>query len=201
VSTQHKQSRARQLSAAGCVVLAAFGWLHSGKLSAQPEDAGAFRIVTASHELIDTVYHVDAQIYLRLSTEATNVLRSAPLTIRIEIQFLNRLWFWLDNTEREIVLEYELEYRSVSDRYIVRDLQTDRETRRTSLPDALELIGEVNSVPVIDESVLDEDRRYDVRIRAVLDKSSLLGPQSLFSFFRRDLSISSEWFEWRLDDD
>jgi hypothetical protein len=48
---------------------------------------------------------------------------------------------------------------------------------------------------------LDEDRRYDVRIRAVLDKSSLLGPQSLFSFFRRDLSISSEWFEWRLDDD
>jgi len=175
--------------------------LLSATLRAQPEDPGAFRVVSASHELIDGVYHVDAQIYLRLSTEAAAALRAVPLTIRIEVQFLNRLWFWWDNAEYEKVQEYQLEYRSVSDRYVVRDMQTNRQRPFGDLADALESIGQIDSLPVVDAAVLDEDRRYDVRIRAVLDKNDLPGPLRLFAVFRRDFSIGSEWFEWRLDNE
>ena len=183
------------------LLILALALLRAPALLAQPEDSGNFRVVTASHELIGDVYHIDAQIYLRLPSEAMSVLRSVPLTIRIEVEFLNRLRFWFDNTEHATVLEYELEYRSVSDRYVVRDMQTGKQTPFARLPNALELIGEVDSVPVVDAALLDEDRRYDVRIRAALDRSNLLGPWSLIAFFRRDLAISSEWFEWRLDDE
>jgi hypothetical protein len=182
--------------------LLAFAWLVVGSsgLRAQPEDPGAFRVFYATHELIDGVYHVNAQISLRLSTEATRALRSVPLTIRIEIEFLNRLWFWLDNTEYQKVQEYQLEYDSLSNRYIVRNMQVaNKETSFQRLADALAFVGNVDSLPVIDAVLLDEDLRYDVRLRAVLDKNNFPGPMRLFAIFRRDFSIHSEWFEWRLD--
>lgn len=169
---------------------------------AQIEDPGDFRVVTATHELIDGVYNIDAQLYLRLSTDATRALRAVPLTIRIEIEFLNRLWFWWDNAEFEKIQEYQLEYRSVSDRYVVRDMQVpNKQTPFAELADALEYVGRVENLPVVDASLLDDDRRYDVRIRAVLDKNDLPGPLRLFAFMRKDWSIGSEWFEWRLDDE
>lgn len=195
-----RQSRARSRGALHAVLLGALLLPVSGP-RAQTEDPGAFTVFTASHELIDGVYYINAQIYLRLSTEATRALRAVPLTIRIEIEFLNRLRFWWDNTEYAKVQEYQLEYRSVSDRYIVRDMQVNRQTPFSDLADALEFVGQVDRLPVVDAAVLDEDRRYDVRIRAVLDKNDLPGPWRLFAFWRRDFSIKSDWFEWRLDDE
>jgi hypothetical protein len=176
--------------------------LLSPGLRAQPDDPGSFRVVTATHDLVDGVYYINAQLYLRLSTEARSALRAVPLTIRVEVEFLNRLRFWWDNTEVQKVQEYQLEYRSIPDRYVVRDMQVpDKQTPFASLADALDFVGRIDNLPVVDEAVLDDDRRYDVRIRAVLDKSEVPCPLCLIAFFRRDFSIGSEWFEWRLDDE
>jgi hypothetical protein len=169
--------------------------------TAVAQDRGQFEVLTATDELVDGIYEVDALIYLRLPTEATDALHATvPLTIRIEVQFLNRLWFWWDNTEFEKVQRFRLSYYPLADRYVVHNLQTNQRSPFASLEDALEFIGQVDALPVVDAALLDDDRRYDIRVRAVLDKEELPGPLRMMAFWRRDWSIASEWLLWRLDD-
>ena len=185
------------------VVAGAFVWLAVWQSAwAQVDDSGAFEVRTASHELIDGVYYVDALISLRLPSEATNALHSRlPLTIRIEVEFLNRLWFWWDAAEHTVSRRSQLAYYPLTERYVVHNINTGDRVSFESLTDALEFLGRVDKLPVVDAALLDDDRRYDVRIRAVLDTDDLPGPLRLLAFWRKDWSIESDWLQWRLDDD
>jgi hypothetical protein len=188
------------------LALAASGPLAQSQDLDDYEDPGDFEVLSAHHELIDGVYNIDASIYMRLSTDATRTLNAAvPLTIRIEAQFINRLRFWFDTSEFERALSYRLQYRTLSDRYIVHNIDasganSDGGRTFTSLESALAFIGQVDDLPIVDRSLIDADRRYDIRVRAVLDKTELPGPVWLFAFMRKDWSIGSEWYTWRLDD-
>lgn len=185
------------------VLAAAFLWLAiSSAASAQVDDPGAFEVRTATHELIDGVYYVNALISLRLPSEANNALHSRlPLTIRVEIEFLNRLWFWWDAAEHTVSRRSQLAYYPLTERYVVHNINTGDRVSFESLTDALEFLGRVDQLPVVDAALLDEDRRYDVRVRAVLDTDELPGPLRLLAFWRTDWSIESDWLQWRLDDE
>jgi hypothetical protein len=175
---------------------------------AQPDDPGKFEVLEAGHELIDGIYHVNGLIYLRLPSDATRRLHSTlPLTIRIEVQFLNRLWFWWDNAEFERIARFRLSYYPLADRYVVESEQAEQtasgsaELRETfpTLAAALESIGRVEELAVVEAAELDRNLRYDLRIRAVLDQDELPGPLRLLAFWQNDWSIGSEWLVWRLD--
>jgi hypothetical protein len=143
---------------------------------AQEEESGEFVVRSASSKLVDGSYYVNADIDLHLSAEAAGMLREAvSLTIRIEVEFLNRLRFWLDVAQFEASRSYRLTYLPVRDRYLVRDVDGDLSRNFIDLREALDYIGQVEMLEIVDESELDEDRRYDVRIRAVLDKRDLPG--------------------------
>jgi len=194
--------------------LAAFLLLCAGQAGAQAEDEGKFEALEGGDELVDGIYRVNGKIYLRLPTDAAMTLKSTvPLTIRVEVQFLNRLWFWWDNAEFERIVRYRLSYYALADRYIVEveppegdDADavwgtTDSYERQTfpTLGAALEHIGLIESLPVVEATELDRNLRYDVRIRAVLDQDGLPGPIRWLAFWRPEWSISSEWLSWRLD--
>jgi hypothetical protein len=59
----------------------------------------------------------------------------------------------------------------------------------------------IDKLPIIDSALIDADRRYDLRIRALLDTELLPGPLRLLAFWRLDWSLGSEWYRWRLADD
>jgi Domain of unknown function (DUF4390) len=190
------QSRGR----AGLTALAAvlgFGFAAHGQ-----SDPGRFEVRTAADTLRDDVYFLSARIDLRLSTEAREALESGlPLTIRLEVQLLNRLRLWWDLEEWTLVQLYQLEHNALTERYIVRRLNSGDQASFPTLFLALNYIGQIEDLPVIDAAVLDADRRYDIRIRVVLDQEQLPGPLRLLAFWRRDWSLGSEWYRWRLDED
>ena len=195
-------------------VLAAVALLCAGQVCAQADDEGKFEVLERGLELVDGVYRVNGKIYLRLPSDAAMTLQSTvPLTIRIEVQFLNRLWFWWDNAEFERIVRYRLSYYALADRYVVEieppegdeaevlSGTTDRYERQTfpTLRAALDHIGLIEGLAVVEASELDRNLRYDVRIRAVLDQDGLPGPIRWLAFWRPEWSISSEWLSWRLD--
>jgi hypothetical protein len=195
------------VSACGCASLLILSLLLAGGLAAQDEDPGHFEVRSGSHELIDGVYYVDALIYLRLPSEAAEALRAPlPLTIRVEIEFRNRLRFWWDPASHVAVRRSLLTYSRVTDRYVVTHIQTRDgvETREredfVTLAGALEFIGRVDRFPVVAAAQLDDDRRYDIRVRAALDKDDLPGVIRFVAFWRRSWSIASDWLLWRLDE-
>lgn len=189
--------------------------LFAAGAGAQPEDDGRFEALEGRHELVDGIYHVSGLIYLRLSTDATLALQAKqPLTIRVEVQFLNRLWFWWDNAEFERVVRYRLSHYSLTDSYVIEVEPSEADEdgaiyatggldRRIfpTLEEALGYVGRIDSLPVVAASELDRNLRYDIRIRAALDYDELAGPFRLLAFWRNDWSISSEWLSWRLDEE
>jgi len=170
-----------------------------GPLAAQ--DDGYFAVRRATTELSNGVYYLDAAVDLELSSEAREALLAGlPLTIRFEVEFLRHLRLWWDAEAATLRQRYQVEYDPLTQRYVVRNVNSDVQTSFLTLADALRTIGRVERLPLIDAALLDPDRQYDVRMRALLDQEELPGPLRLIAFWRRDWSIGSEWFEWRLDD-
>ena len=173
-----------------------------GVVGAQEEDPGYFEVRSASVALAGNVYFLNARLEYRLSTEARAALESGvPLTIRLEIEILNRRPFWMDTETAGLIQRYQLEYHALTERYIVRNLNLDDQASFATLFAALNDLGRVDDLPVIDAAVLDPDRGYDIRIRALLDTEQLPGPLRLLAFWRRDWSLGSEWYRWPLADD
>jgi hypothetical protein len=169
---------------------------------AQEEDPGRFEIRSAGTELDSGVYYLNAWMELRLSSDAREALRSGvPLTIRLDVEMLHDRRFWLDADEHELRQHYQLEYHALTERYVVSNLNSGDQNSFATLFSALNHLGRIEKLPLIDASLLESDRRYDVRLRVVLDMERLPGPLRLLAFWRRDWSIASDWYRWRLENE
>lgn len=168
-------------------------------LAAAQEDPGHFEVRSANVELISDVYYLDAWIEFRLSTEARAALQSGlPITIQLQVQLLKVRRFWFDAESASLTQKYQLEYHALSERYIVRNMNSGDQSSFATLFSALNFLGRVNRLPLIDASLLQRNTHYDIRLRAVLDTAQLPGPLRLLAFWRRDWSIASDWYRWRL---
>jgi hypothetical protein len=171
---------------------------------AQEEDPGHFDVRSARVEIAANVYLMSARLDYSLSSDARDALESGlPLRIRLEIEILNRRPMWMDTESARLTQLYELQYHALSERYIVRTLNIESGDQDSfaSLFAALEFLGRIDRLPIIDAALLDPERSYDIRIRALLDTEQLPGPLRLLAFWRRDWSLGSEWYRWRLADD
>lgn len=165
-------------------------------------DPGHFEVRSATVELDGGVYFLNATIDYRLSTEAREALESGvPLRIRLEVEFIHPRRFWFDNEDATLNQLYQLEYHALSERYIVQNLNSGVQESFASVYAALNFLGRVENLPLLDAAVLDPGRNYDVRLRAVLDVEQFPGPLRLLAFWRRDWSLASDWYRWQLHDD
>ena len=163
------------------------------------DDPGFFQVRSAIAELRDGVYYLNAVIGYRLSTEATDALHSGvPLGIRLDIEIIHPRRWWFDDDSVTLRQSYQLDYHAISERYIVLNVNSGEQTSFASLLSALDFIGRIERLPLIDTAVLADDRGYYVRLRASLDQEQFPGPLRLLAFWRRDWSIASEWYRWPL---
>lgn len=164
------------------------------------DDPGYFEVRSARVDLDQDVYFLTSRIEYRLSTEAREALDSGlPLTIRVEVEILARRRFWVDTEQAGLNQLYRLEYHALTERYIVTNVNSGDESTFGSLFAALNRIGRIDRLPVIDRALLDAERGHDIRVRAVLDTEQLPGPLRLLAFWRRDWSLGSEWYRWQLE--
>lgn len=188
-----------------CSLWAAFGV--SGQALIDPpqplavaqNDRGHFEVRSAYAELRDDVYYLNAIIDYQLSTDARDaLLAGVPLVIRLDIEIFHPRRWWFDNDEVPLRQSYQLEYHALSERFIVLNLNSGDQSSFASLFAALDYLGRVERLPIIDTPVLRDGRGYDIRLRAVLDQEQFPGPLRLLAFWRRDWSIASEWYRWPL---
>ncbi len=163
------------------------------------EDPGRFEIRSASVELRSGVYYLDAWVEYRLSTEAREALDAGvALTLETQVEFLRQRRFWLDPQEAGLLQSYELQYHALSERYLVVNLNSGEQSSFATLFSALNSLGRITELPLIDAALLESDAAYDIRIRAVLSTEDIPGPLRLLAFWRRDWSLGSEWYTWQL---
>lgn len=165
-----------------------------------PDRAGYFDVRSASTSLVDGVHELEARLQLVLSADALDALNSGvPLRVELNLQVIRIRRFIPDELEAELVLQYELEYRPLSQRYIVRNVNSGDQDSFATLYSALNNLGRIQRLPVIDDSLLDPDAGYRVRLRASLSTQQYPAPLRILFFWRSEWQLKSDWFEWRLE--
>jgi hypothetical protein len=105
----------------------------------------------------------------------------------------------VDSVDAELAVRYELEYRPLIQRYIVKNLNSGNQDTFATLYSALNSLGRIQGLPVIDEALLEPDRSYRLRLRAMLNTQQYPAPLRLLFFWRGQWQLQSEWFEWLLE--
>ena len=194
--TKHGNHRlSALLLAVLAVVSAAAGWAQDAV-----EREGYFEVRSASTGIVDGVHVLDARLQLVLSSEALEALSSGvPLMIELQMQLIRERRFWWDDGAAELAVRFELEYRPLSQRYIVRNLNSGDQDSFATLYSALNNLGRIQGLPVIDDALLKRNEDYRIRVRAMLQTQQYPAPLRLLFFWRSDWQLQSEWFEWQLE--
>ena len=164
------------------------------------EREGYFEVRSASTQPVEGVHTLDARLQLVLSSEALAALESGvTLTIELQLQVIRTRRFYIDDVEAELAVRYELQYSPVSQRYIVRNLNSGDQDSFATLYSALNSLGRVQGLPVIDDALLLDDRDYRVRLRAMLNTERYPAALRVLFFWRGQWQLQSEWYEWSLE--
>ena len=164
------------------------------------EREGYFEVRSASTDMVGGVHTLDARLQLVLSSEALAALESGvTLTIELQLQVIRSRRFMPDDVEAELAVRYELVYSPVTQRYIVRNLNSGNQDSFATLYSALNSLGRVQGLPVIDDALLTADSEYRVRLRAMLNTERYPAALRVLFFWRGQWQLQSEWFEWLLE--
>jgi hypothetical protein len=192
-------SRIRGLSGI-LLVGATLLWLGSSVAQDAIEREGYFEVRSASSRIVDGVHTLDARLQLVLSSEALEALSSGvPLTIELQMVLIKHRRLVWDDVTFELAVRFELEYRPLAQRYIVRNLNSGDQDSFATLYSALNNLGRIQGLPVIDDALLEPDRKYRLRVRALLNTQQYPAPLRFLFFWRDEWQLESEWVQWVLE--
>jgi len=163
------------------------------------DEQPGFVIHTAYTELVNGVYYLDADIGLNLSDDAVNALENGlPITVKLQIEIIKHRSWWLNSTAAKLEQSYQISYHALSRRFIVTNLNSGDQQSYSSYREAVTNMGQVSDLPIIDAKLLDAGAHYNIRMRAVLDVTTMPGPLQLFASLFEGWNLSSDWYQWVL---
>jgi hypothetical protein len=146
------------------------------------------------------VWYLDADISYVLNEAALEALDNGlALDVELTIRLTQRRRLIWDSLFAELKQRYQLQYHALTERYILRNLNSGEQTTYGTLSAALVELGTLRGLPVIDDALLSGGERYYVMLRAAVDIKQLGGPLALISFLWNDWRITGEWVRWRLE--
>ncbi len=166
---------------------------------ARPSAARETRIVDARTLLVEGVYRLGAHVDFDFNDTLNDALQNGvPLLIELRIEVLReRGWLWPELIA-ELRQRFKLEYHALSRRYLVQSFSTGGQQSFATLSEALDNIGNIYDLPLIDAQLLNPTQRYLVRMRADIDVEALPTPVRLWAYLGSEWSLKSKWYEWPL---
>jgi hypothetical protein len=165
----------------------------------QPRE-GLFDVRSAKSEFVNGVHELEARLQLILSAEALDALNSGvPLMIELNLDVIRVRGLWVDDVEAELTVTYELEYRPLSQRYILRNLNSGDQSSFATLYSALNTLGRIQGLPIIDDALLQPGSNYRMRLQALLSTRQYPAPLRVLFFWRSQWHLQSDWYEWTVE--
>ena len=149
------------------------------------------------HVNVDTTWYASQSPYVLHND--VDVDPGVTLIIELQLQVIRSRRFFIDDVDAELAVRYELEYSPVTQRYIVRNVNSGDQDSFATLYSALNSLGRVQGLPVIDDALLAAESEYRVRLRAMLNTERYPAALRVLFFWRGQWQLQSEWFEWLLE--
>ena len=158
-----------------------------------------FEIRSAYVELSDGVYLLNAKLDFELPRRAREAIADGlPLTLELEIIVDRSRRLWPDETVATLEQLYELGFHALSQRYLVRNLNSGEQTSYPTLDAALDSLSVVDRLPILDRSLVDPQLRYEVNLRAMLNVRTMPDAMRFLLFWVDSFKQTSEWYTWPL---
>jgi Domain of unknown function (DUF4390) len=160
---------------------------------------GRFEVRSADLELKDGVYHLNAHLGLPVNDAVRRGLaEGVPLSLEVDLDIERVRQLFPNARVAELTQRYDLQYNAVSGRYVVRNENSGQQESLPTVDGALEFLSEVRSVPVLDKSLLPDDRRYEASVRARIDYGHVPFTLRLLMFWVNEWHRESDWYTWTL---
>jgi hypothetical protein len=157
-----------------------------------------FDVRSAFVERIEGVWNLGATLDLSISEAAREALReSIPLELRLDVVVTGQRRFLPSETVAELEQRWRLSWDALAERYVVTHVNSGALVNFATLDQALESLSRVRGLPLIDASLLEEGRRYEVSVRATVEIGGVPTAVKVLLFWR-DWSRSTDWYTWSL---
>ncbi|MEO7387221.1 MAG: DUF4390 domain-containing protein [Gammaproteobacteria bacterium] len=190
---QHKYNRHPGTRAALVVLM---GLLCASVLHAQET---GLEIRNASTRLDAGVWYLSARIDYRLNRDTLEALQNGiALTFELQVELTKDRRWWPDEDVASLRQDFELSWQPLSRAYLVRNKNSGDQHAHTTLFAALNDLGRITALPLIDAALIEDGEDYEVSLRAALDQQQLPGPLRMLAFWDDDFTLESEWYRWDL---
>ena len=185
---RHRLPRVALLGVLGCLWMA----------GAAAQETG-LEIRNASTRLENGVWYLAARIDYRLNRETLDALQNGiPLTFGLQVE-LSRQRNWLpDEDVAELRQDFQLSWDPLARGYLVRNKNSGDQHSHTTLFAALNDLGRITALPLIDAALVEDGEDYEVALRAALDQQQLPGPLRMLAFWNDNFTLESDWYRWDL---
>ncbi len=102
----------------------------------------------------------------------------------------------LDYTVATLDQRYELVYHALSERYLVRNLNSGEQDSYATLDAALDGLRVISGLPILDQALVERNRRHEISIRASIDVHTMPDALRFVLFWADDWRQRSEWYTW-----
>jgi Domain of unknown function (DUF4390) len=158
---------------------------------------GRFDIRSAYVERAEGVYQLNATLDFEVGEGARAAVRDgAPFTLHLEIVVRRERSFWLDEVVATLDQSYELVYHALSDRYLVRNVNSGEQVSYATLDAALDALRVITNLPLLDQALVQPERRHEVSLRGSADVRTMPDTLRFILFWSDDWRQRSEWYTW-----
>lgn len=156
-----------------------------------------FDIRSAYVEPAEGVYELNATLSFELPDGAREAVRQGvPLSLHLEIVVRRQRNYWFDHTVATLEQRYELSYHALSERYLVRNLNSGQQTSYATLEAALDALRVISRLPILDEALIVRGIRHEISLRASLDVHTMPDALRFVLFWADDWRQRTEWYTW-----
>lgn len=145
------------------------------------------------------IYVLNAQLLFEMPEPVEKSVRDgATLNLELQIRVGRSRSWWRDEVLAQLQQRYELLYHSVSQRYLVRNVNSGAQASYPSFAEAITSLQHVENLPVMDQDLLPPDVRNEISLRAAVEVRSIPRVLGLLLFWVDNYSLTSEWYTWSL---
>lgn len=156
-------------------------------------------VKSAQATLDDEVYELDTRLDLQIPEDARKAIEAGlTLGLQYQIELTRERRYLPDPAVAYLEQRYQLSYHALSQRYLVRNLNTGEQQDFGTFAAAIDRLDDLNGLPILDKSLVEPGVEYAGRVRAVVDMSTAPAGLGWLLFWTDDWSATSEWYAWKL---
>jgi hypothetical protein len=181
------------------IVAAVMAWATVGLAQAEDPLDGELEIRSAYAVPSHGVVMLSARVAYPGSDLLTASLKDGvTLSFDLECVVTRHRRFWFDAEAVNLVRHRELTYHVVTDRYLLRDVDSGTQQSFPTLEAALADLGSVEEWPIAVDSQLHGDGQWQIALRAGVRRGHMPDTLRALMFWSDAWHRTSDWYTWTL---